>query len=912
MVVLVMTIQTSKLSSCQACGGAGVIFNQRGEVLPCPTCGGIGTGVWRAGHWWIWQHPISDLTMLERHWERVVQVLVNGLLIVFVVIGVLTGGRILWSAAITGDLTTTLFIRSWGLTAWWFGLVCACYLVYRLLRDWYLYPRIPGDDGTPLRGQPWVDRKITRDISVIATEEVRRVLEEAWLMAKAAKQQSLEAAHVMSVLSTKPTIASMIVRMGLDVRDFRERLRRLRDNLPAGRNMPIMGSGTQRMIGRAFERAAGDGQERLTLPYVFAAMADLEDPTRELLYDLNIDQEKLEHVIQWLIIQDDIRHKLRRYLSRAAMKPKGAVDRGFTAAATPVLDRYSVDLTIRARNGLLPYVIGREDIIQKIFRVMESGRRSVFLAGDPGVGKTTVLYALAERMVAEDVPEPLQDKRLVSLSAAALVSGAGGMGQLEERLSRILDEVVRSGNIILAIEDFDSLVGVSSSGGEMDASRIIADAVRRQAFLAIATAETSAYRRLIESAGMGAVFEKVDVTEMTPDEAIVAIESRVAPLENKHRVFYTYDAIGASVRLSQRYLHEKTLPGKALEILEEAATLARKTRGPDALVLAEDVATIVSEQSHINVRTVTADEQTKLLNLEQEIHARVVGQDEAVKAVANALRRARAEIRDTRRPIANLLFLGPTGVGKTELAKTVAAVYFGAEDAMIRLDMSEYQDVSSIHRLIGAPGGGSPGMLTDAVRHHPFALVLLDELEKAHPDILNVFLQVMDDGRLTDASGRTIDFTNTIIIATSNAGTQFLQNRMREGASLETLKQQMMNEELQKYFRPEFLNRFDSIVLFKPLSPIDVTKIVTVMMAQISAQLAGRGITFTATPEAAAELAQTGFDPLFGARPLRRLVQERVDNALATFLLQGKLGRRDVAVLEAGGKIRVEKAQRVG
>ena len=296
------------------------------------------------------------------------------------------------------------------------------------------------------------------------------------------------------------------------------------------------------------------------------------------------------------------------------------------------------------------------------------------------------------------------------------------------------------------------------------------------------------------------------------------------------------------------------------------------------------------------------------------MHERVVGQDEAVKAVANALRRARAELRDNKRPIANLLFLGPTGVGKTELAKTVAAVYFGSEEAMIRLDMSEYQDISSIHRLIGAPpgfSGSSTGYLTEAVRQRPFSLVLLDELEKAHPDILNVFLQVMDDGRLTDGNGRTIDFTNVILIATSNAGTQHIQDRMRDGASVSTIKDELLNQELNKYFRPEFLNRFDSVVVFTPLSPIEVTKIVRIMVAEITDRLGRKGISFTATPEAIAELALNGFDPIFGARPLRRAVQEHVDNALAQYMLQGKLGRRDMAVLEPGGVIRVEQAERL-
>jgi ATP-dependent Clp protease ATP-binding subunit ClpC len=324
------------------------------------------------------------------------------------------------------------------------------------------------------------------------------------------------------------------------------------------------------------------------------------------------------------------------------------------------------------------------------------------------------------------------------------------------------------------------------------------------------------------------------------------------------------------------------------------------------------VAEIISSKTNVPVTKITEKETEKLLNLEEHIHERMVDQEEAVKAVSTALRRARAELRDIGRPIVNLLFLGPTGVGKTELAKTVAEIYFGSEDNMIRLDMSEYQEKSSISRLIGAPPGYSGsahgGFLTEAVRARPFSLLLLDEIEKAHPDILNIFLQVMDDGRLTDTQGRTIDFTNAIIIATSNAGTSLIQDRIREKVPLSTIKDELINEALKPYFRPEFLNRFDNIILFKPLNFNEIVLIVDLMLKKVENRLAEKGIRLEATKEAKDELAKKGFDPKFGARPLRRAIQDQVDSALANYLLQGKIGRRDVAVLETGGRISVKKA----
>jgi ATP-dependent Clp protease ATP-binding subunit ClpA len=324
-------------------------------------------------------------------------------------------------------------------------------------------------------------------------------------------------------------------------------------------------------------------------------------------------------------------------------------------------------------------------------------------------------------------------------------------------------------------------------------------------------------------------------------------------------------------------------------------------------VAAEDIAKVIAEKTGVPVTSIQQEESEKLLRLESEIHKRVIGQDEAVKAVAAAMRRARAELRSPNRPIANFLFLGPTGVGKTQLAKTLASVYFGSEDAMLRFDMSEFQEVSSIDRFIGTLD--QPGILTEAVKNKAFSLLLLDEIEKAHRDILNLFLQVMDDGRLTSGQGEVVDFTNVILIATSNAATPFIQDRIKAVDSIDQIKTALMESELKKYFTPEFLNRFDDIIVFKPLTQDEIREIAKLLLLEVAGQLLTRGINLKVTPEALEELALAGFDPAFGARPLRRVIQERVNNVLANYLLQNKLGRRDAVVLETGGTIRVEKAR---
>ncbi len=532
------------------------------------------------------------------------------------------------------------------------------------------------------------------------------------------------------------------------------------------------------------------------------------------------------------------------------------------------------------------------------------------LVGFPGTGKTNIIEGAANNMVAEEVPKVLQDKRFVSLSIAKLVAGAGGAGELEQRVLTIINEIARAGNIILFIDNIHNLVGAASVGTEsIDLSEVFSEFLRRYNVITIATTTPPDYTKYLENNPLGQLFERVMINEPEFNQAIQMLEAKVGFVEAREQVYFSYEALERIVELSQRYISDRYLPEKAIIILEEVGSKVRKEKGKNWVVTGEDVAALISAKTNIPLTQITQSESDKLLNLEKIIHQRIVGQNEAVDFVANALRRARTEIRDLKKPIVNLLFLGPTGVGKTELAKTVAEVYFGDENNMIRLDMSEYQNKESLDRLIGSATGGEGGYLTEAVRKNPFSLLLLDELEKAHPYILNIFLQVMDDGRLTDALGRTINFTNIILIATSNASTEYIQRKILEGWPLEKIKQDLILNELKNYFRPEFLNRFNGIVLFKPLTKEEIVEITKLLLKKLAQTMEVKGIKLEATEEAVRELAKEGFDPIFGARPLKRVIQEKVDNALANFLLTGKIGRRDKVILEKGWVIRIEQAK---
>ncbi|MBU1870675.1 ATP-dependent Clp protease ATP-binding subunit, partial [Patescibacteria group bacterium] len=466
-------------------------------------------------------------------------------------------------------------------------------------------------------------------------------------------------------------------------------------------------------------------------------------------------------------------------------------------------------------------------------------------------------------------------------------------------------------NIILYINNIENLTGITAGKEQsLDLSEILSNALERKNLICLATATNENYIKYLENKPLGNVLAKVVINEPEINQAIQIIESKIGFLEAQYNIYFSYDSIAKVVDLTDKYVHDKYLPAKAIDILKSIAVKIVKLKGANSLITGNDVAKVISEITGIPVAKITESESQALLNLEEKIHERMIDQVEAVNVVSASLRRARVELRETKRPIASFLFLGPTGVGKTELAKAVAEIYFSNEDYMIRVDMSEYQHSASIEKMIGSHDG-TLGYLTEAVRKSPFSLVLLDEFEKAHPDILNLFLQVMDDGRLTDGQGKTIDFTNSIIIATSNVGAVFIQDQLTISANIEEIKQKLINEYLNKVLRPELINRFDNIVVFKPLNINDIEQITKLMLTKVGKMLEVKGIGFKITEKGIKKIAQEGFDPKFGARPLRRLIQEKIENKIADIVLTNKIKRRDIISIDDNALIQIEKGARL-
>jgi ATP-dependent Clp protease ATP-binding subunit ClpC len=740
----------------------------------------------------------------------------------------------------------------------------------------------------------------------------RKALDDAYLLAKKLGESKVEIIHLFRVLLKINEIQTLFIRLNVDAKKLVElvdhHLVNPQNSSSSGNDNLV--AALEEVFILAFVDAYNLDQQSVDVLNLISFCYQKDARLAEILYELEIDADKITNAVAWFRVNRQMLADYKNYNRSALLKPGTGMNRAYTAIATPTLDHFSRDLTVQSKYGGSDICVGRKDELAAVFESFSGGHSGVLLVGPVGVGKSAIVEGLARLMVEEKVPNFLKDKRLVELDIPSLVSGAEA-AQAEERLLNAINEINRSGNIVLYIDNVEKLIGISAGAQEsLDLSEVLAEAVSRKNLLCLAAATTENYNKYIENKSLGTAFTAIGIAEPEFNEAIQILESKVGFLESKYDVFIVYSALEQAVKMSERYLHDKYLPLKAIDLLDKAALIAEKNFQNDKskyFCSQDEVAAAIGEITGIPVSKVTVNESKKLLTLETEIHKRLIGQEEAVVAVASSLRRARAQLNEGKRPIASFLFLGPTGVGKTELAKAVSEVYFGDENYLVRIDMSEYQSPDSVRKMIGDVDG-TLGYLTEAVRKKPFSLVLLDEIEKAHPDILNLFLQLFDDGRLTDGQGRTISFTESIIIATSNIGSVYIQEQIRAKTNLNIVKQELIDNQLNKYMRPELINRFDGIIVFKPLSEDDVIAVATLMLKKIKKSLSDKGINLKADKDGVKILAHEGYDPKFGARPLRRLLQDKIEDNIANRILSGELKRRDTVIINPQAEIEVEKA----
>ena len=680
-----------------------------------------------------------------------------------------------------------------------------------------------------------------------------------------------------------------------------------------------------------------------------------------------------------------VRTQVIRMLGETAEVAAGAGPQGRTK--TPTLDEFGSNLTHLASEGKLDPVVGRQKEIERVIQIL--GRRTKnnpVLIGEPGVGKTAIAEGLAQRIANKDIPDILEEKRVVTLDIGLLVAGTKYRGEFEERLKKIMDEIRQAGNVILVIDEVHTLIGAGAAEGAIDAANILKPALARGELQCIGATTLDEYRKHIErDAALERRFQPVMVGEPSVDETIEILYGLRERYEQHHKLKILDEALEAAAKLSDRYISDRFLPDKAIDLVDEAGSRVRlinsqlppaakeldkelrqilkqkddavraqdfdkagelrdremeikaeiraiasskKTEadGEEAspFVDAEEIAHIVASWTGVPVNKLTESESEKLLHMEDTLHQRLIGQEDAVKAVSRAIRRARVGLKNPNRPIASFIFSGPTGVGKTELTKALAAYFFGSEDAMIRLDMSEYMERHTVSKLIGSPPGyvgyNEGGQLTEAVRRRPYTVVLFDEIEKAHPDVFNMLLQILEDGRLTDAKGRTVDFKNTLLIMTSNIGSKVIE-KGGGGLGFEFSDDQtesqynrirsLVNEELKNYFRPEFLNRLDEIIVFRQLTKEEVKEIAEILLKEVFARLTEKEIALQVTDKFKERLVEEGYNPAYGARPLRRAIMRLLEDVLAEEILSGRVGEGDTAIvdLDEEGKVKVIKSE---
>ncbi|HLF88573.1 MAG TPA: ATP-dependent Clp protease ATP-binding subunit [Anaerolineales bacterium] len=789
------------------------------------------------------------------------------------------------------------------------------------------------------------------------TQRARRVLSLAHEEAERMRHNYIGTEHLLlGLIREEGGVAGRVLReLGLETQRVQEMVQRLTGTGQYRGGKIDLSPGTQQVLEYAFEEAKRMGHHYIGTEHILLGL-------------VNYGEGIALNVLQKLgITPEQIRRQTRRVLQESST-PRRGVPAGRRSEGqqekkkvkTPMVDQLATDLTLKAEEGKLDPVVGRQMEIERVIQILaRRTKNNPALIGEPGVGKTAIVEGLAQRIVEGDVPTPLLDKRLLQLDVGSLVAGTMYRGQFEERLKRVIEELKSSG-AILFIDEVHMLVGAGAAGSSVDAANILKPALSRGEMQVIGATTLDEYRKYIESdAALERRFQPIMVDEPSVEEAIEILHGIREAYEEHHRLTISDEALEAAVYLSSRYVTERFLPDKAIDLIDESSSRVRMYKSPAAktakdlisqlreirsqhaaavegglyddiqelsereaalegqldklrtgwdrskspIVTPQDIAEVVAMWTGIPTMQIAQEESERLLQMEEELRKHIIGQLEAIEAISKAVRRARAGLKDPRRPIGSFIFLGPTGVGKTELTKALAKFMFGSEDALIQLDMSEFMERHNVSRLVGAPPGyigyEEAGQLTEGLRRLPYSIVVFDEIEKAHPEVHNMLLQIMEEGRLSDAKGRKVDFRNAIIIMTSNVGAEMIKRQTSLGFTLkvnEELEEKLSYNEMQKKlnaalkrtFRPEFINRMDGVIIFRALNRNDIYNIVSLELDKVAQRLEEYNLTLEATPEALDLLADLGYDTEFGARPLRRVIQQKIEDPLSDGLLSGR------------------------
>lgn len=727
------------------------------------------------------------------------------------------------------------------------------------------------------------------------SREMMQVVTESFDFAKKNNFQSVEPIILLAMYEKNHDGKYMLLRCGFGIeKDVSPMITDAVARIPKSQGSePTISPQFLEVVQSARENTLANNRFEISSGDILMGLIEKSDVFQQIMFEIKMEQADVKRVVEW-------HERIKEFTQKQELpfwekESIGGIGRDWSFGYTPTLSQFAINLNIEVEFAGHINVYGRSSEVDEIERILaKSSQNNALLIGDPGIGKKTIVKGFVERLVKDKSLPSLKYMQVFQVDTGALLSGSSQSGEIAMRVKGIFNEAARAGNIILFFDNFHALVSKKDGVGQIDTSEVLIPYLNGAIKVIGATNLEDFHKNIEASPAVLGAFNKISVHETNPIETVEVLEEVAPHIEHRDNVFWPYQSLREVVRVADRYIQRKPSPKKAIEIMDEVSVEVSRSGGK--IVFAKNIDELVSKKLEVPVAQAEGEEAKKLLGLEEFLHQRVIGQDEAIKAVANAMRRARAGVQSKERPIGVFLFLGPTGVGKTETSKALAESYFGSEKNMIRIDMSEYQEQSSIYRLIGSPPAagaeGEKGQLTTAVMDNPFSLILLDEIEKAHKDILTLFLQVFDDGRLTDGTGRVIDFTNSIIISTSNAGSELIRERVAEGKTGETLKVELLNYlQTNSIFRPEFLNRFDEVVSFHPLTKEQIVQVAQLMLKSLAKRMLEKEITVEFTDAAVNKLAEVGFDPVYGARPMRRAIQDKVENLLANKLLSGEISR---------------------
>ena len=812
------------------------------------------------------------------------------------------------------------------------------------------------------------------------TQRARRVLSLAHQEAERMRHNYIGTEHLLlGLMREEGGVAGRVLReLGLEAERVQEIVERLTGPGQNRGGKLDLSPGTQQVLELAVEEARRMGHHYIGTEHLLLGLVRHgQGIALDVLRKLGVTPEQIRRQTRRVLQESSAPPKQSSAEQKPAAKQEGGKSK------TPMVDQLAVDLTLHAEEGKLDPVIGRQMEIERVIQILaRRNKNNPALIGEPGVGKTAIVEGLAQRIVEGDVPTPLLNKRLLQLDVGSLVAGTMYRGQFEERLKRVIEELKSSG-AILFIDEVHMLVGAGAAGSSVDAANILKPALSRGELQVIGATTMDEYRKHIESdAALERRFQPIMVEEPTPDETIEILRGVRSAYEEHHRLTISDEALEAAVQLSSRYVTERFLPDKAIDLIDESSSRVRMYKSPAAktskdlmsqlreirqnhalaledgryddaqeilerqeglerqleslrsgwdrsnapVVTADDIAEVVSMWTGVPVMQIATEESQRLLQMEEELRKSIIGQEEAIQAISRAVRRSRAGLKDPRRPIGSFVFLGPTGVGKTELTKALARFLFGSEDALIQLDMSEFMERHSVSRLVGAPPGyvgyDDAGQLTEALRRRPYSIVVFDEIEKAHPEAHNMLLQIMEEGHLSDARGRKVDFRNAIIVMTSNIGADMIKRQASLGFALkrdeeveerlayEDMRKKLM-ESLRRVFRPEFINRVDSVMVFHSLTRENIREIVNLELHKVAQRLEENAIVLSSTPEAVDLIAELGYDVDMGARPLKRVIQQKVEDPLSDALLSGQFEDGNAILVDVvEGEITLQRAEK--